>query len=296
MCWIRNVNRFSEKTMLIGIGAQKAGTTWLYEYLDTHPDVYMSPEKEMHIFDYRYNDPRSPFLSMEEFRGILVKRVAGIADKINKKQGRLDKEAYIRVKRMVEKLAMLDYVEFYKDYFHQRVENENIFGEITPAYSLLPKEGFQEIVSLHDRVKFIFIMRDPIDRAWSHMHMGLSGNNITISHEESLSRIFDSDITQNKFFLKSDYSKTIINLESVVPKEDILYLFYEDLFTDSSVKRICNFLNIEYQEADLSTKVRQGQYDDKIKTTDIVKNNVYADVYRFCHERFGQAIPSSWRM
>src|SRR5262245_13183400 len=35
----------------LGIGAQKAGTTWLYEQLRRHPDVWLPPEKELHYFD-----------------------------------------------------------------------------------------------------------------------------------------------------------------------------------------------------------------------------------------------------
>jgi hypothetical protein len=39
---------------LIGIGAQKAGTTWLAEYLYGHDEVFMSPYKEMRYFDSRH--------------------------------------------------------------------------------------------------------------------------------------------------------------------------------------------------------------------------------------------------
>ena len=35
----------------IGIGAQKAGTTWLYRNLQEHPEVWLPPEKELHYFD-----------------------------------------------------------------------------------------------------------------------------------------------------------------------------------------------------------------------------------------------------
>ena len=31
----------------IGIGAQKAGTTWLFENLDRHPEIWMAPIKEV---------------------------------------------------------------------------------------------------------------------------------------------------------------------------------------------------------------------------------------------------------
>jgi hypothetical protein len=33
------------------IGAQKAGTTWLYAQLQNHPQVWLPPIKEIHYFD-----------------------------------------------------------------------------------------------------------------------------------------------------------------------------------------------------------------------------------------------------
>jgi len=33
------------------VGAQKAGTSWLYHQLDFHPDFWMPPIKELHYFD-----------------------------------------------------------------------------------------------------------------------------------------------------------------------------------------------------------------------------------------------------
>ena len=35
----------------IGIGAQKAGTTWLHRNLQAHPGIWMPKEKELHYFD-----------------------------------------------------------------------------------------------------------------------------------------------------------------------------------------------------------------------------------------------------
>jgi len=38
----------------VGIGVAKTGTTWLAEYLKSHPEVCFSPIKEMHYFDEKY--------------------------------------------------------------------------------------------------------------------------------------------------------------------------------------------------------------------------------------------------
>jgi hypothetical protein len=33
------------------VGAQKGGTSWLYQQLESHPDFWMPPVKELHYFD-----------------------------------------------------------------------------------------------------------------------------------------------------------------------------------------------------------------------------------------------------
>ncbi|MEH7322822.1 sulfotransferase domain-containing protein, partial [Cytobacillus firmus] len=37
------------------IGAQKCGTTSLYNYLIQHPNIISAKHKEIHFFDYNYN-------------------------------------------------------------------------------------------------------------------------------------------------------------------------------------------------------------------------------------------------
>src|SRR5512144_852419 len=39
----------------IGIGAQRAGTTWAYNCLAEHPDVFMTRKKELHFFYVNYD-------------------------------------------------------------------------------------------------------------------------------------------------------------------------------------------------------------------------------------------------
>jgi hypothetical protein len=38
----------------LGIGAQKAGTSWLCECLRAHPEVFVAEKKELHFFNYLY--------------------------------------------------------------------------------------------------------------------------------------------------------------------------------------------------------------------------------------------------
>ncbi|MBC8266552.1 MAG: sulfotransferase domain-containing protein [Flavobacteriales bacterium] len=39
------------KINFIGIGTQKAGTSWLAEAINEHPDIYIHPKKEAHFFN-----------------------------------------------------------------------------------------------------------------------------------------------------------------------------------------------------------------------------------------------------
>jgi hypothetical protein len=58
------------------VGAQKAGTTSLYHYLDQHPEVFMCPAKEPHFFegmqqDYLRPDRRlAPVTDLETYLGL----------------------------------------------------------------------------------------------------------------------------------------------------------------------------------------------------------------------------------
>jgi sulfotransferase family protein len=252
----------------------------------------MSPSKEMHVFSSKYGDPCGVVLKGGDFRQTMINRIRHLSGVIGRKGGEVvSKDIYDRMMNAVEKLRMIDYTSAYVDYFKERVSGEKVFGEITPAYAMLPAKGFHEIVTLHDQVKFIFILRDPIARAWSHLHMELNSLGVELTYDEKIRRIF---LENNKYYCRSDYVKTIINLESVVSTDNILYLFYEDLFSVHSVKKICSFLDIDYSRANFSTKIREGDYHVMPNISEIPDENIYSNVYRVCKERFGDEIPATW--
>lgn len=109
----------------LGIGAQKCGTTWLYENLRKHPEIaFPGPVKELHFWDQQ--------------------REKGIA--------------------------------WYRSLFEGN-EPSAVKGEITPAYAILPLRTIEEIGAHFPDLKFLYMVRDPVERAWSaaKMHAGLEG-------------------------------------------------------------------------------------------------------------------------
>ncbi|HUG60462.1 MAG TPA: sulfotransferase, partial [Methylomirabilota bacterium] len=125
----------SEKTFILGVGAQKAGTTWLHQYLDEHPEVFMSPIKELHYFDEKHCAELAP-MTTQRFR----KRLAAVTAK--------DKVRPAMVRALSARIAMKSDDKAYERYFEERVKPQHrAFGEITPSYSLLPVEGFRDAKS-----------------------------------------------------------------------------------------------------------------------------------------------------
>ena len=45
----------------IGIGMERAGTSWLFTQISSHPDIWVPPLKELHFFDVI--DPKAKYLT-----------------------------------------------------------------------------------------------------------------------------------------------------------------------------------------------------------------------------------------
>jgi len=55
--------RFSRRPDFMGIGAQKAGTTWVFSRLQQHPDVVFPAGKEVHFWNLHYKKGTSWYFS-----------------------------------------------------------------------------------------------------------------------------------------------------------------------------------------------------------------------------------------
>ena len=90
-------------------------------------------------------------------------------------------------------------------------------GESTPSYAILDEAIFRRIRSLNSEVKLIFVMRDPVDRAWStvtnaHRKDRLKG----LSLEETL-----AGARSKKVASRSMYLDTIKRVEFIFPPQQL---------------------------------------------------------------------------
>jgi hypothetical protein len=128
------------------IGAQKSGTTWLYQQLHLHPDFWMPPQKELHYFD---------LLGHARFFGP------------PRKEDERDLCFLEAMKKLRDK-PFID-LEGYAQLFE--LKGSLISGDITPAYSTLNEEIISRIVRRFPKLKIIFLARDPVERALSQLSM-----------------------------------------------------------------------------------------------------------------------------
>lgn len=139
-------------------------------------------------------------------------------------------------------------------------------------------------------LKLLYAMRDPVERMWSQLRHMTQTNP-------------DSDFVSNwaeafrspRVCARADYRGTINDLDDTFPADDILYLFYEDLFTEAALTRLCGHIGTAYGPADAATvrnetTVRTEMPEDARAAAHVL----LAPQYAFCRDRFGAAIPKAW--
>lgn len=265
------------RTFFLGLGAHKAGTTWLHEYLVRHPEVALSPLKEMHFFGWREADPSGWPLSM--FRRRLERREAEA-----RAAGRP-----ARFRRLRQRIAMGGDIAAYQAFFAEIVGEKPVFGEITPAYAILPAEEFAFIRSHFPRLRALYILRNPADRHWSHMRFDGAA-----SGGAALAARIEATLANPRYRERADYCRTLDTIEAALRPEERHVEFFEGLFTPEAVRRICAFLGIAPLPAPLSERANAAPPASLPRAARARLVRALAPQYHGVAERLG-AVPESWR-
>lgn len=279
----------------VGIGAAKAGTSWIAEYLSRHPEVAFSPVKELHFFDAMFCGPDSAHWNTR-WSNILSE----LAGKYRESPSAELREK-IRCVRL--RLDMIDDFSLYRRYFDLLIGDEHrAFGEITPAYSLLPEPGFRSIIELYPDARFVFIMRDPVDRYLSQIQFSQSVRELEsgfpIENFDPDARAIEN-LDNPAYTARGDYERTMRTLLRVTSGTNVLVLFYEHLFdkerSSGQLAELCDFLGISFQAADSSRRVNQSQpmrFDRPVVAR--IKDR-FSSTYEYVTKNFGDSMPDSWR-
>ncbi len=223
----------------VGIGAQKAGTTWLYSRLLEQEQFSLLPVKEIHFFDRDKKYPSPDFLSIESPLE-RAKDANWTKHQIKMFANRLLKGQLSQLKWQLKwDLGKYD-EQWYRSLFRNL---EGIKGEITPSYSILEEEDIRNLKDTCGEPKIIFLMRDPIDRAWSSFRFSRNlprGIKTSFDDIDGIISYMDNPSQD----LRSNYIKTIEQYSTVFEKDKILLGFYDAVIEqpENLLKQIVSFI------------------------------------------------------
>jgi len=199
------------------VGAPKAGTTSLYHYLNEHPQVEMSSQKEPDYF----------------------------SDKAINEQG------------MYYGKNRVNTLDKYESLFVQK--ESVVYGEASVSY-LFYDNVAEDIKKYNSNAKIIIMLRNPIERAFSHYLMDYRLGLISDSFENIIakkSKHKNALLYYQQYIEVSKYAKQIQRYLDFFEKENILFIDHEDFKKNVSrtVDKVYDFLNISIEfAADINTK------------------------------------------
>ena len=292
----------SNVNFLLGVGAQKAGTTWVNQYLRRHPQTACGRIKELHVF--------SNALRPDRFADGRAKKIQRVRNYLDDQMQALGADG--GVENPEHLLAELDHLAMeldlarYWEYFRRLTADRPdavLTGEITPAYSGLAAEQFEVIADgmrAHGfRPRVVFLMRDPVDRCYSMLKMGERNRakEKGVAAPQTAHENFAQAAVQPWNAIRTRYDETIRGLEEVFSADDIFYGFYETFFSESEVARLCEFLGIDFVKPNLHKKANASPASAYPSPDDIAAVREFYDAtYRFCMDRFGETfIRSVWK-
>lgn len=128
-----------------------------------------------------------------------------------------------------------------------QVNNEKRIGDITPVNMsklFCAKRIFQHLGS---DLKIIFLLRDPIYRAYSGYRMKYEKRKISISFEDIVNNeIKNNPINYNSIIGKGVYIDQINNFLNLYPREQMKIVKFEEFvkYPEETIKEICRFLEV----------------------------------------------------
>lgn len=278
------------QTLIYCVGAAKAGTSWLYEVLFKHPDCHFTALKELHYWN-SLDLGRGNY-----YRTLLIQRLAEVKERhAAEPEGTALHSYQIGAIADIERwLATFDGKTpnhgGYLDFLGRGRAGARIIGDFTPAYAGLTRKGMKRMVGVFEKVKVIYLLREPVDRLWSHIRMDAGRGNAELAREK-----FDEFLKggEQNVAMRSNYRQTINRLKDVVPEGCLHIEFYERLFTPEAIARLLAFLGIAPIEVPFGERYNASGHVSLDDDRRAAAQAVLAPQYNFI-ERFMGELPAEW--
>ncbi|MCY4589393.1 MAG: sulfotransferase domain-containing protein [Alphaproteobacteria bacterium] len=120
-------------------------------------------------------------------------------------------------------------IEWYRDLFRGAPAG-TVPGDITPAYATLDQRMVEDVHRNFPDVRVIYLMRNPVERAWSGALHNLKISDMT--SDEASDQWFIDVVQSRGSILRGDHERTLRTWRSVFPAESVLVETFEALKTE----------------------------------------------------------------
>jgi hypothetical protein len=164
----------------------------------------------------------------------------------------------------------------WQKYYIERIRKQHFLtGESSPYYLFYPPAA-KRIAEIVPQAKLIVLLRNPIDRAYSHHWLGTLEGNETLSFEEALEREEERTAGEYEKIIKDDayssfshrhfaylargkYVDQLKHWMGYFPREQFLILQNEELYTHTAtqVKQTLDFLGVSTKDFDEKKEFKQ---------------------------------------
>jgi hypothetical protein len=177
----------------------------------------------------------------------------------------------------MKNLSALSYIdlETYGRLFEHK--GSLVSGDISPAYSTVSDEIIQRVVNSFPNLKVIFLARDPVERAWSQLSMGVRLGMISpfdaTDAEEVIRNLLNPGV-----LLRSHPSKIVARWRRYVRPDLFRIYFFDDLEKNPSelCRSILQFLGADPNKSNgrLKAEDNQDAGRKKLRLIDRVRSRV----------------------
>ena len=259
----------------ICFGMQRAGTRWLYDQISGHPDAWMTPVKEIGHFNNKCFKPANN-----------PGRVK-YAPHGHEQLTAAERDAFFRVFTPECREAGPD--RWYLDLF--AAKNGRITGDISPEYASLRGASIRAALSLCPDARYLFLIRDPVDRFWSAANLHVRANHYEPGRLQRWSAL--SAILAGSVHGRRSYPSRIWkHWRDAGPNARMQFAFYDQVREDPSGARaaIFAFLGLDPARSMLPPDFDRKSGQTKLPLPPAIGRKLtqhFMPEYEACAETFG---------
>lgn len=186
------------------------------------------------------------------------------------------KEPHFFDKRPPTGMRTLDYWLYHRQFDWKAWKDGCLLGEATPIITWWTG-ALERVWTYNPQISVIVVLRDPVERAWSHYRMDCRLGRETMPYPDAIRmererarRALPAQDRERSYLARSYYAPQIRELRRLFSDEQLLFLRSEDLagVPQSELDRVCDFLGLPAHDFDAAGRLNAAPDDDRMSEDD----------------------------